>query len=50
MEALLWIGFSFLVGRLAMERGRSFWLGFLLSLALSPLIGFIIILVMGRKV
>jgi len=49
LEAIAWIGFSVLVGRLAMEIGRSFWLGYILGLVLSPLIGFIIILLIRRK-
>ena len=44
MEILsVWITLSLLVGWWNSNRGNSFWVGFLLSAFLSPLIGFIIV-------
>lgn len=44
-----WLIFSILVGVLASTRGRSGFGFFLLSLLLSPLIGFIVVLVIDKK-
>jgi hypothetical protein len=40
---LCWIGLSFLAGYIGSERKIGFWGGFLLSIFLSPLIGFIVV-------
>jgi len=47
---LFWIVFALLVGLWNSNRGNSFWVGFLLSLFLSPLIGFIIVAVTSKNV
>ncbi|MBY6186159.1 zinc ribbon domain-containing protein [Marinobacter hydrocarbonoclasticus] len=47
MVIVLWLLFAGLVGWFASTRGRSGILFFLLSLVLSPLIAFIIVMVMG---
>jgi MFS family permease len=44
---LVWIVFAVLVGMLADRYGRSFFGYFVLSLALSPLIGLLIVLALG---
>lgn len=44
---LVWIGLAFLVGYAAGERGRSGVAWGLLSLLLSPLIGFIALIAAG---
>lgn len=49
---VFWIAFSILVGKFWKSRGREFGSGFMLSLLLSPLLGFIIGAIMeplGRK-
>ena len=48
MAITIWILFAVLVGAYAGNNGRSFGLYFLLSLLLSPLIGFIIAAVSGK--
>lgn len=45
---LFWVGFCAIVGNLAQKKGRSFWGYFFLSLFISPVIGILIILVMGQ--
>jgi len=40
---ILYIIFAFLIGKWNYSRGNSFWLGLLLSLFLTPLIGFTIV-------
>ena len=47
--AVLWLIFAILVGVFAQKRGRSGVGYFLLSIIISPLIGFLIALVAGRK-
>ncbi len=44
---LFWIIFPILVGSYANTRGRSFFGYFLLSLFLSPLIGLLVLLILG---
>ena len=44
MEILGWLFFSIVVGIWNQRRGNSFWAGFLISLVLSPLIGFLFVL------
>ena len=46
---LIWLLFCYIVGRAAANRGRSFFVFFIISLILSPLIGFIIVLVLGEN-
>ena len=46
MIYFLWPLFSILIGMWNHNKGNSFWVGFLISLFLSPLIGFIIVLVL----
>ena len=46
---IIWFIFCIIVGRAASNRGRSGFGYFFLSLILSPLIGFIIILVLGEN-
>ncbi len=40
---LCWIGLSFLAGYVGSDRKIGFWGGFLISILLSPLIGFIVV-------
>ncbi|BDC98876.1 hypothetical protein [Persicobacter psychrovividus] len=49
MMFLGWIVLSIIVGMLATDRTVGFWGGFLLSLILSPLIGFIITILSSEK-
>lgn len=42
---ILWIGLSIAIGFINQSRGNGFITGLLLSLILSPLIGFIIVIV-----
>lgn len=44
-----WLLFSIVCGFVAKSIGRSFWKYFFLSLFLSPVIGFIVLLIKGRK-
>ncbi len=46
---LLFLGFCVAIGYWSQARGRSFWFGFLWSFFLSPLVGFLIVLVVGKK-
>lgn len=46
---ICWIFFCYLVGKFAEKRGRDFWRYVTLSAVLSPLVGFIIALVVGKK-
>lgn len=49
MEIVIaWIIFAPLVGVLSSERGTGFWTGFLPSLAFSPVVGLIIVLVLRK--
>jgi uncharacterized membrane protein len=41
----VWIGLSWIVGRLCADKKIGFWGGFFFSIFLSPLIGFIISMV-----
>jgi hypothetical protein len=45
----LWVFFAAIVGFIATDKAMGFWGGFLLSLLLSPLIGFIIVVVSKSK-
>lgn len=45
MMVLGWIIFSFVVGMIAKSRELSFWAYFLASLALTPILGLLIVLV-----
>lgn len=48
MEILLfWLGFSVLAGAIYRNKGRSFWIAFLVSVVLSPLIGIILAVASG---
>lgn len=49
ITVICWLVFCYLVGKYAEKKGRSFWSFAILSAVLSPLIGFIIALFMGRK-
>jgi hypothetical protein len=40
---LCWLGLSFIAGYIGSDRKIGFWGGFLLSIFLSPLIGFIVV-------
>ena len=44
-----WLLFSIVCGFVAKSVGRSFWKYFFLSLFLSPIIGFIVLLIKGKK-
>ncbi len=44
-----WLLFSIVCGFVAKSIGRSFWKYFFLSLFLSPIIGFIVLLIKGKK-
>ncbi len=46
---IAWLVLSFVVGILSMEKVLGFWGGFLISIILSPLIGFIIFMVSVKK-
>lgn len=46
---LLFLGFCVAIGYWSQARGHSFWFGFLWSFFLSPLVGFLIVLVVGKK-
>ena len=48
MYIIIWVVLAFFVGYLANEKGRSFFGYFILALILSPLLGFIILLVVGE--
>jgi len=45
---IIWVVLAFFVGYLANKKGRSFFGYFILALILSPLVGFIILLVVGE--
>lgn len=45
-----WFLLSLVCGLVARRLGRSFWKYFFLSLLLSPILGFIVLLIKGRKV
>ena len=45
----LWLGFCFVIGIIAKNFGRSFWKYFFLSFFLSPLIGFLVVIISGKK-
>lgn len=45
-----WLLFSVVCGFVAKSVGRSFWKYFFLSLFLSPIIGFVVLLIKGKKV
>lgn len=45
----IWIALAVLCGVLASKKNRSFFGYFLLSIVLSPLVGFIAVMVMGNK-
>lgn len=47
--AFFWFFLSLAVGSYSQRLGRGFWWGFLGSLILSPLLGFIIVAIDGRK-
>lgn len=49
MIFFMWIVFSFVAGALGASRTTGFWGALFLSLILSPLIGFIIVLASRRK-
>ena len=44
-----WFILSIVAGFVAKSIGRSFWKYFFLSLFLSPIVGFIVLLIKGRK-
>lgn len=44
-----WLIFSIVCGFVAKSIGRSFWKYFFLSLFLSPIIGFVVLLIKGKK-
>lgn len=44
-----WLIFSIVCGFVAKSIGRSFWKYFFLSLFLSPVIGFVVLLIKGKK-
>ena len=44
-----WLLFSIVCGFVAKSVGRSFWKYFFLSLFLSPIIGFVVLLIKGKK-
>lgn len=44
---LLWLVFAILVGFSAMGKGRSFWVWFILSCVISPLITWLILKVIS---
>lgn len=46
---IAWLGFAYLVGKYAEKKGRGLWSFFLLSLLLSPIVGFIIAIILGKK-
>jgi uncharacterized membrane protein len=46
----IWIFFAAVVGFIAKDKTMGFWGGFLIALILSPLIGFIIVLVSRDRV
>lgn len=47
--SLIWLGICYAVGCYAEEKHRSKWLWFLISFFVSPLLAFIVLLVLGRK-
>ena len=52
METIIeenWLLLSIVCGFVAKRIGRSFWKYFFLSLLLSPVIGFIVLLIKGKK-
>jgi len=49
MEILGWLFFSIVVGIWNQRRGNSFWAAFLISLVLSPVIGFLFVLVSKKN-
>lgn len=46
---LIYLVFCALVGKFAKNRGRSFWLFFILSIFLDPVVGFIIAALAGES-
>ena len=44
-----WLIFSIVCGFVAKSVGRSFWKYFFLSLLLSPILGFVVLLIKGKK-
>ena len=44
-----WLVFSIVCGFVAKSIGRSFWSYFFLSLFLSPVIGFVVLLIKGKN-
>lgn len=49
MWIVLWFIFSLIVGAMGSSTKLGFWGGFLISLFLSPVVGFIIIMVSGSN-
>ena len=49
MPILIWLFFAILVGFSAMKHGRSFWVWFLLSVFISPLLAFVILKVISGR-
>lgn len=45
----IYLGICALVGKYAKNRGRSFWLLFIISIILNPVIGFIIAALLGES-
>lgn len=46
---IIWIVLAFIVASAAKNRGKSYGLFLALSLLLSPVLGFIILLIVGNK-
>lgn len=49
LGVILWIALSYFVGKFSADKAIGFWGGFLISLLVSPLIGFIVALVVPKK-
>lgn len=49
---LTFIGYSILyilIGQMALRRGRGFWLWFIVALFLNPVVGLLLLLVLGER-
>lgn len=46
---IAWLVFCIVVGKMAEKRGRSFWTFTLISAVISPIGGFIVLLISGKK-
>lgn len=45
LGAIIWVVLSYFVGKFSANKAIGFWGGFLISLLVSPLVGFIVALV-----